>query len=169
MAESGSMEKAREEMRRKTIEMLDRHLAEKGLRWTKQRTTILDAFLAAHAHVSVDELCETLKRLNPEIGPATVYRCMNMFVEAGVAKERRFNEGRVRFEPAAEVEHHDHFICTQCGAIHEFEDPRIERLQDEIARARGFEVRQHRLELYGLCPECLKTAGAAGKKPDAAV
>ena len=145
------------ERRAQTKLLLDRHLNDKGLRWTKQRTAIMEAFLGADAHVSVEELFEKLKPGHPEIGPATVYRCMKLFVEAGVAKERRFNEGRVRFEPAAAVEHHDHLICTKCGRIEEFEDPRIERLQEEIAVRRGFSVSQHRLELYGVCPACLSS------------
>lgn len=144
---------------------LDRHLDDRGLRRTRQRGIVLKAFLDADAHVSIDELYDSLRKSNPEIGTATVYRCMNLFVDAGVAKERRFNEGKVRFEPAVAVEHHDHLICVECGEIQEFEDDRIERLQEEIASTRGFKVVQHRMELYGVCPKCLAGKGAAGEPP----
>ena len=88
------------------------------------------------------------------VGFATVYRSMSLFVEAGIAKERRFHEGCVRYEPGVDVGHHDHLVCEGCGAIEEFEDPTIERIQQEIAVKRGFEVRYHRLELYGRCRRC---------------
>lgn len=133
---------------------LDAHLRREGLRATRQRDAVLEAFLACGAHVSVDELCERLRASHPSIGAATVYRCMGLFVQAGVAKERRFHEGRVRYEPGVGTSHHDHLICLACGDIQEFEDPTIERLQDEVAGSRGFDVTYHRLEIYGLCPRC---------------
>jgi Fur family ferric uptake transcriptional regulator len=134
--------------------LLEDYLYKKKLRRTKQRETILQAFLKTNRHISVEELYNEIKPNNPDIGHATVYRSINLFVEAGIAKERRFNEGRMRFEPDVNSEHHDHFICTECGDIEEFEDSRIERLQEEIAAARNFTVESHRLELYGLCQKC---------------
>lgn len=134
--------------------ILKEYLSREGLRQTRQRVIVLEAFIDADAHISVDELFGRIRDKYPELGHATVYRCMNLFVKLGIAKERHFNEGRVRFEPNVDVEHHDHIICTVCGAIKEFEDPQIERLQDEIAQKLGFEVEHHRLELYGRCPNC---------------
>ncbi len=130
-------------------------LRERGLRSTRQREAILEAFLAEDAHVSAEELYDRVRRSHPSIGHATIYRSMALFVEAGIAKERRFHEeGRVRYEPGLDADHHDHLVCLGCGEIQEFEDPTIERLQNEIARTRGFSVTFHRLELYGLCPRC---------------
>jgi Fur family ferric uptake transcriptional regulator len=133
---------------------LERHLQREGLRRTKQREAVLETFIAADAHVSAEEVYDTLKADNPDIGLATVYRCLNLFVQAGIANERRFNEGRLRYEPAIMEEHHDHLICTLCGDIQEFEDEGIERLQEEIARQRNFAVSFHRMELYGVCARC---------------
>ncbi len=134
--------------------LLRGHLEKKGLRWTQQREIVLDAFLMADRHISVDELLVSIRSSHPELGHATIYRTMNLFTEAGIAKESRFDEERVRYEPAVDVGHHDHLICTVCGDIEEFEDNRIERLQEEIAQKRGFQVDYHRLELYGKCPKC---------------
>lgn len=134
--------------------LLDEHLRKEGLRRTRQREAILDAFLAADAHMSVEELYDAIRREHPSVGAATVYRTMNLFVRAGLAKERRFHEGCSRFEPAVAASHHDHLICTVCGGIQEFQDDEIERLQDAIAARLGFEVRTHRLELYGVCSRC---------------
>lgn len=138
---------------------LDAYLKTQGLRATRQRESILETFLAADDHVSVEELYDRLRRDHPSIGHATVYRSMSLFVDAGIAKERRFHEGRVRYEPGVNVAHHDHLVCLTCGDIQEFEDPTIEELQEEIAQARGFEVRYHRLELYGLCARCRSGGG----------
>ena len=135
-------------------EQLLAHLKGRGLRWTKQRDIILEIFIAAQKHISAQELYELVKKRSSEIGYATVYRCLNLFVDVGIAKERRFDEERVRYESAIFADHHDHLICTECGAIVEFEDERIERLQDHIASEHGFNVTNHRLELYGTCPKC---------------
>lgn len=135
-------------------ERLGAYLREKGLRSTRQRDAVLDAFLREDSHVSVDELCDRVRRDNPSIGHATVYRSMGLFVDAGIAKERRFHEGRVRYEAGVNVAHHDHLVCLRCGDIQEFEDPTIERIQQDIAGSRGFQVTYHRLELYGLCSRC---------------
>ncbi|MBE0617061.1 MAG: transcriptional repressor [Proteobacteria bacterium] len=135
-------------------ERLATYLKDKGLRTTRQREAVLDAFLREDAHVSVDELCDRVRRDSPSIGHATVYRSMGLFVDAGIAKERRFHEGRVRYEAGVNVAHHDHLVCLECGDIQEFEDPTIERIQQDIAGSRGFQVAYHRLELYGRCGRC---------------
>jgi Fur family ferric uptake transcriptional regulator len=140
------------------LERLKLHLKAQGLRSTKQREAILEAFLQEDSHVSVEELYDRLHASQPSIGHATVYRCMSLFVEAGLAKEGRFNEGRARYEPDVDAAHHDHLVCLRCGHIEEFEDPTIERIQEEIAGNRGFDVTYHRLELYGVCSRCRATA-----------
>ena len=125
---------------------------ERKLNVTQQRELIVDQFLRSKDHISIDELLTHVRRRNPKIGYATVYRTMKLLVEAGVAVQRRFGEGQTRFEVAGE--HHDHLICTECGLILEFEDEQIERLQEEIAtRLGGFVVTRHRHELYGACPK----------------
>ncbi|RMG90709.1 MAG: transcriptional repressor [Candidatus Dadabacteria bacterium] len=139
------------------------YLREQGLRPTRQRQAILQAFLAENAHVSVDELYHRLRGQNASISHSTVYRALALFAKAGIAKERRFHEGRVRYEPAIGVDHHDHLVCLRCGHIEEFEHPTIERLQRQVAAERGFTVRYHRLELYGLCPRCAGSDGAPKK------
>lgn len=135
-------------------EKLRNHLNEKGLRSTWQRDEVLRVFMEQNGHASVDELYARLSKTHSSISHATIYRGMNLFVDAGIAKERRFNEGRTRYEPAINVSHHDHLVCLNCGDILEFEDPTIEKLQNEIAGKRGFLVQRHRLELYGLCSDC---------------
>jgi Fur family ferric uptake transcriptional regulator len=85
---------------------------------------------------------------------ATVYRTMKLLAEAGLAHARNFGDGQTRYEAAVGKHHHDHLICTQCGTIVEFEDDRIESLQDAVARKHGFKVTSHKMELYGICKSC---------------
>ena len=131
------------------------YLAEKGLKTTKQREIILDEFLRSSSHLSTEELYLKIRRKHPQIGYATVYRTLTLFSECGIAEERNFGDGQARYEKSNGEEHHDHLVCTVCGAIIEFEDPRIEELQMKVARERGFEITSHRLELYGRCAKCV--------------
>ncbi|WP_305041061.1 Fur family transcriptional regulator [Geoalkalibacter sp.] len=138
----------------KIRETFRRYLSDKGLKSTQQREIILDEFLRAGSHLSTEELYLRIRRQHPNIGYATVYRTLKLFSECGIAEEHNFGDGQTRYESVAGEEHHDHLICTGCKRIIEFEDPRIESLQDEVARLHDFKILDHRLELYGLCSEC---------------
>lgn len=132
----------------------DTFVASKGLRATRQRDIILDIFLSTHQHVSVEELYLKVKASQPGIGHTTVYRTLKLFTEAGLAREILLHDGQTRYEHLHAGEHHDHLICTACNAIIEFENETIEQLQSEIASRHGFQIRSHKLELYGLCASC---------------
>jgi Fur family transcriptional regulator, ferric uptake regulator len=125
----------------------------KGLKTTRQRTTIVQVFFSLHGHVSVEELLREVKRVNPRIGYATVYRTLHLLVESGLVEERRFGDGLARYEGRNEVEHHDHMICLDCGMIREFSHPRLLELQTKLAEECGFKIFKHRLELYGTCED----------------
>lgn len=128
------------------------HIRERGLKHTRQREQILDAFFDAGGHTSIDELLARVQERMPGVGYATVYRSMKLFVEAGVAQERHFRDGQTRYEPVGrEDTHHDHLICTLCGMIFEFEDPVIEARQHDVALRHGLTVATHRHEIYGTC------------------
>ena len=128
------------------------YVAQKALKWTRQREVILDTFLRSQEHLTCEEIHARVVKADASIGLATVYRTLRLFVEAGIASERRFQEGVTRYEP--QQPHHDHLICVRCGRIVEFESDAIEDLQDEIARSHGFRLLSHRHELYGACPGC---------------
>ena len=128
--------------------------ATKGLKSTKQRDIILDCFLSCQQHLSTEELYLKLKEHNPNIGFATVYRTLKLFAEPGIAREIQFGDGQTRYEHLHAGEHHDHLVCTRCGAIVEFENEAIEKLQSEVASQHGFTIMNHKLELYGFCAGC---------------
>ena len=129
-------------------------LSGRRLRSTRQREHILRIFVDARRHLSADELYHLVKKSTPGIGYATVYRTLRLFADAGLAHERRFADGFMRYEYAASGTHHDHLICTHCGMIIEFENEKIEQLQRTIAKRNRFLVQNHKLELYGLCAAC---------------
>src|SRR5213075_3301424 len=135
-------------------ERLASWIAARGLKATRQRDLIVDAFFSQAGHLSVDELVEKAKQRDPSIGAATVYRTMKILTDAGLASARHFEGGQTRYEAALDRHHHDHLICTSCGNIAEFENERIEELQDRVAQEHGFHVTHHKLELYGLCAAC---------------
>jgi len=143
-------------MTRDAFEQLSDYLSGQGLRATLQRDRILREFLAVQGHVSAEELYLRLKKSAPSIGYATVYRTLKLLATAGLADERHFDDGITRYEYAPAGDHHDHLICTACGKIIEFENRRIEQLQQDVARKHGFLVRNHKLELYGMCVTCRK-------------
>ena len=131
-------------------------ITRKGLKSTRQRDIILDAFLSSERHLSIEELYLKLRAKHPSIGYATVYRTLKLFAESGIANEIHFGDGQTRYEHVTEGEHHDHLVCTRCGDITEFENETIEKLQAEIAASHGFLIETHKLELYGLCANCRK-------------
>lgn len=126
-----------------------------GLKTSRQRELIADVFFASGGHLSIEELLERVRDADARVGQATVYRTMKLLAQSGLAEARQFGDGHTRYEPATETaEHHDHLICTRCGTIIEFVNPQIEQLQTKVARAHGFVVTSHKLEIYGLCPSC---------------
>ncbi len=141
-------------MKKKAAEQLTEYLSGRGLKSTRQRDVVLNAFVSAGRHLSAEELYLLVKKSNPGIGYATVYRTLKLLAEAGLADERRFEDGFTRYEYNASDGHHDHLICTRCGRILEFENERIEQLQQDVARKNRFKVQSHKLELYGLCSDC---------------
>src|SRR6476659_10201374 len=149
-----------------TAELKERwraYIQDRRLNTTAQREAIVELFLRTREHVSIDELLGKVRKRQPKVGYATVYRTLKLRVDSGLAGERQFGDGQARYEVVGD--HHDHLICMKCGLILEFEDDEIERLQEKIAsRLGGFTVLRHRHELYGLCP---KAAGdPAGNCPN---
>jgi Fur family ferric uptake transcriptional regulator len=139
-----------EELRARLNEYMTRH----GLRSTEQRRVVTEQFFASDGHLSIEDLLDKVRVEEPRIGYATVYRTLKLLKDCGLAFERHFGDGVSRYEVAWEDEHHDHLICLECEKIIEFEDEGIEVLQREVASKHGFALVRHKLELYGMCPDC---------------
>ncbi|MFQ5697886.1 MAG: Fur family transcriptional regulator [Myxococcota bacterium] len=136
-------------------EQLALHLARKGLKQTRQRDAILEAFVASSGHVTSDDLYERVRAAHPEIGAATVYRTLKLLCDAGVASARFFRDGVTLYE-YEDDRHHDHLICVGCGEIVEFESEVIEREQSRVSERFGYRLTHHRHHLFGYCPRCRK-------------
>jgi Fur family transcriptional regulator, ferric uptake regulator len=133
--------------------MFHSRLRERGLKSTGQRDDIARVFFQLRRHISAEELYGEVKKVNPHVGYATIYRTLKLLKECDLLFERHFDEGQARYEVAGEHPH-DHFICERCGKIIEFENDELERMQQATARKLGVLLTHHKLELYGLCGEC---------------
>ena len=121
---------------------------EKGVRLTDQRKIIAQVMADARDHPDVDELHKRVTKVDKKISIATVYRTVKLFEEAGIVEKHDFKGGKARYEQSPD-EHHDHLIDINSGAIIEFVDTEIEKLQNEVAKKLGYKLVDHKLELYG--------------------
>ena len=128
---------------------IEQLFAEYGIRMTAQRTVIAQMLLVAEAHPDVEELHRRASAVDSRISIATVYRTVRLFEDAGILERHDFRDGRSRYEIAPE-EHHDHLIDLRTGKVIEFQNDQIEELQREIAARLGYQLADHRLELYGI-------------------
>jgi Fur family ferric uptake transcriptional regulator len=120
-----------------------------GLRMTGQRRTVARVLEEATDHPDVEELYKRASAEDSAISLATVYRTVKLFEEVGILEKMDFGDGRARYEDA-EREHHDHLIDVSSGEVVEFVDEEIEALQRKVAERLGYELKGHRLELYGV-------------------
>ena len=138
---------------REERQVLTAYLTRHRLKRSAQREAILDAFVKAGHHLSVEDLLKIVRRRHPDVGRTTIYRTLKLFKEAGLASELLLG-GEARFEPIWNRDHHDHFVCVVCGEIFEFQSPEIERLQEVIASGIGFTIEGHRHHILGRCRAC---------------
>ena len=126
--------------------LLSRCLA-KNIRMTSQRQIIIQVIEESDDHPDVDQLYLRSVELDNTISIATVYRTVKLLEEAGLIERLEFGDGRSRYEEARE--HHEHLVDIETGEVHEFYNEELETLKTEIAREMGYELIDHRLELYG--------------------
>ena len=130
------------------------YLKKKNLKWSRQREFIVDLFFSINTHMTTEELYQTAQKTFPEIGYSTVHRTLKLLAECGLASEIHLNDRYTRFEKVQKNRHHDHLVCTECGKIIEFECEKIEKLQEQVAKEKGFDVTGHRMLMYGRCRSC---------------
>lgn len=135
------------------VAAISARLKARGLKHSAVRDLVLEEFIRARSHVSIEQLLERVRARVPATGYSTVYRTLRLLVDEGHATARDFGGAQTLFEPA-DKRHHDHIVCLSCGQVREFEDQAIEARQEQAARRLGFRITSHRLELYGLCSSC---------------
>lgn len=122
----------------------------------EERYRILEVFLQTERHVNVDELLQLLEENGYQLPPDLVRNTLKLMCRFGFAQKNRFDNGIVRYEHRHLGQHHDHMICTKCKNIFEFENEQLENLQVQIASTYNFHMLQHKMEIYGICSDCLK-------------
>jgi len=128
-------------------------LAAAGERVTRQRLLVADALASAGRQVTAQHLYDRLRRLEPRIGRATVFRTLEALVAAGVAR-RLEQDGHVYGYVACRPEHHHHLACDRCGRVEEIGEGYITPVAERLAAEHGFQIDDARLDFYGLCARC---------------
>ncbi len=129
------------------VNTIEQQCVEKGLKMTEQRRVIARVLEESADHPDVEMLYQRAAAIDTNISIATVYRTMKLFEESGIVEKHDFGDGRARYENMSE-EHHDHLIDLRSGKVIEFTNHEIEKLQEAIAKSLGYELVDHRLELY---------------------
>jgi len=130
-------------------ETIEQKCLAKGVKLTDQRKIIAKVMSNSEDHPDVNELYIRVSKFDPKISIATVYRTVKLFEEAGIITKHDFKGGKARYEEVSES-HHDHLIDIKTGEIIEFVDDDIEKLQKKVAEKYGYDLVDHKLELYGI-------------------
>ncbi len=120
-----------------------------GLKMTEQRKVIVQVLAESKDHPDVELVYKRASEIDNNIGIATVYRTIRLFEENNIIQRHEFREGRFRYEEVRD-EHHDHLIDVRSGKVIEFQNTDIEELQKKVAKELGYDLIDHRLELYGV-------------------
>ena len=141
-------------------ERIDAFLAGQGLRRTAQRDAIIEAAFGTTEHYTAEELLGMAKKIERSVSRATVYRTLPLLVNSGLLRELDLGRDQKYYDPNfIEHPHHNHLICVDCHRIVEFEDYRIDQLEDRITEQLGFSASSKMIRIEGRCEE-LKTYGA---------
>ncbi len=134
--------------------MESNNLRKAGLKVTLPRMKILEILENTDTrHLSAEDVYKSLLDSGEEIGLATVYRVLTQIETAGLVTRHHFEGGHSVFE-LNEGAHHDHILCVKCGRVDEFVDEVIEQRQKAIAQESGYQMTDHSLYIYGICPAC---------------
>lgn len=130
------------------------YLKDHQLRVTAERMALFEEIFSQHGHIDAEDLLAALIEAGAEISRATVYRNLDLLVDAGLVTKHRLGRNRYLYEHLHSGQDHDHLVCVSCGRVVEFVSPGIVALQSEICRAHEFVPERHSLEISGLCRAC---------------
>ena len=129
----------------------------KGVRLTAQRQLVVRRAVA-YLHFTSEELVRDVRSIDPSVARGTVYRTLALLHDVGVVEKHDFRYGPPNYEVTFAKAHHDHLMCVECGEIIEFQEPRVETLQEAVVKRYGYQLLSHTHKLYGLCRRCQRTA-----------
>lgn len=136
------------------LQVVERHFRAQGCRWTSQRALIVRAAFGTHDHFTAEQLLDRCRQRDPKVSRATVYRTLAVLEASGFVAGLETGDGGRRFEHVLGHDHHDHMVCTGCGAILEFRDDELLARQQAAARRHGFLIERTSLRVYGRCRAC---------------
>lgn len=139
--------------------LLEVFLQRSGGRLTAPRRRILEEVYQVDGHFSGDDIFIRLRNTGSDISRASIFRTLPLLVRAGLLRESLTTERHKHYEHTWGHSHHEHLVCTRCGEVREFDNPRLEQLLRQIGEAAGYRIRDHKIEIFGLCEECRTISG----------
>jgi Fur family ferric uptake transcriptional regulator len=136
------------------IQVFREYIRQRGLRRTPEREEILREIFEIHGHFDVDELHLLLRNRGTKVSKASIYRVLPLLIDCGLVREVDFSDGHWHYEHIYGHAHHCHLRCLGCGEILEFEEPTLNRLEEQLAREYGYRIKGHQLQVHGYCATC---------------
>ncbi|TDM00771.1 peroxide-responsive transcriptional repressor PerR [Macrococcus carouselicus] len=130
------------------------HLRDQGVRITPQRQAVLSYLIESDTHPTADEIYKALSPKFDSMSVATIYNNLKVFKESGLVTELTYGDASSRYD--FDTANHYHVICTSCGKITDFQYPRLDEVEQIAQHLSGHKITHHRMEIYGICPECAK-------------
>ncbi len=130
-------------------------LKNSGVRITPQRHAVLEYLMSTMKHPTADEIYKALEDKFPNMSVATVYNNLRVFLDIGLVRELTYGDSSSRFD--CNTTEHYHIICDECGKIVDFHYPSLNEVEQLAEQVTGFDVTNHRMEVYGTCEDCQQT------------
>jgi Fur family ferric uptake transcriptional regulator len=138
-------------------EQFKRLFEQENIDYLEERLVVVETFLQTERHLSEQELYKIIKKRNLNLAQDLITDTLDLMCRYGFAHKHQFDNGVLRYEHRHIGQHHDHMICTKCNQIIEFQNNQIENLQLQVAAQHGFHMLQHKMEIYGICANCLQS------------
>ena len=138
-------------------EILDRFKAQlkiMNLKVTRERVIILEEVMKRKDHFDADQFAADLSVSGVKVSRATVYRTLDILHDMEIVHKTTLGHKHQHYENMVNRAHHDHLVCLKCDKVVEFLEPRIEELQEKVCVDHGFEIKDHSLQLFGICGDC---------------
>ena len=136
------------------LETFRKYLKTNNLKYTSERETIVKVIFETHDHFDADQLENILRKKNSQISRATIYRTLDLLIKSRLISQHQAGFDRKIYEHILGHRHHDHLVCLSCNTFIEFDDERIENLQNEVCQKNYFVPEHHSLKIFGYCKRC---------------